>query len=299
MPLQFTLGGVANGIKWGLGLQYENAKATGLVSSDDKKSVVVDPSYMMTGYRAGLVRDELEVSAGWSRATWKVGTDGTLKAGGADAKIGLLDGASQQMNDALDVTVRYQAKAAQWFVAFEQSKSKLTLWDNTANAANGVAGTSTDRDEFMKGQTISFGAENSQSINENVKHFMKSWFTYLKSTENLNKQKTEVTDMSLSTAHGFEAGLSSWATLRGGVQSTFWGSMSHKITDFAADNQGGTSDTNEVKASNMLRAVAYPTLGMGFKFGAYTIDATFAQDNTGSIGFTDKILGKVEVTAQF
>ncbi|MEY4065912.1 MAG: hypothetical protein RIR26_2120, partial [Pseudomonadota bacterium] len=42
-----------------------------------------------------------------------------------------------------------------------------------------------------------------------------------------------------------------------------------------------------------------PTMGLGFKFGNYTVDATLAQDGTGAMGFTNDILGKIEVTAQY
>jgi hypothetical protein len=108
-----------------------------------------------------------------------------------------------------------------------------------------------------------------------------------------------LTDMNLSTAHGVEVAAASWATLRAGVQASLWGSEKLEATTYETAGQKGKSETETTTSTYMLRGIASPTMGVGFKFGNYMVDATLAQDGTGDMGFSDKILGKVEVTAQF
>jgi hypothetical protein len=146
---------------------------------------------------------------------------------------------------------------------------------------------------------LALGGERSDSLSEGVKLYSKSWFTYLKLTENDSKAQDVTTDTSFSSGHGVEVDAASWVTLRAGFQASWAGVTESKETAYETAGQKGKSESNTDKSTYVMRGLASPTMGVGFKFGNYMVDATLAQDGTGDLGFTEKILGKVEVTAKF
>lgn len=308
MPLALTMGGVSGDIKWGLRLGYQSAKRDSEVDSftrdaDDKviaTYTAFDPTYVATSLRAGMIMGELEAALAWGKGDWKLATsrashDGNVAT--ADKTTSYMeDGVSAQSTTGYELVTRYQAKGAQWFLTYGQQKSDLKLWDLN-DAKNG--GSTYDAKDAKKLMDITAGGERSDSLTEGVKLLSKSWFSYSKLTANDSTEMNILTDMNLSTAHGIEVAAASWATLRAGVQASLWGSKKLEATTYETAGQKGKSETNTTSSANMLRGIASPTMGVGFKFGNYIVDATLAQDGTGSMGFSDKILGKVEVTAQF
>ncbi len=303
MPLALTMGGVSGDIKWGLNLGYQSAKRDGevrTVAQGAAPLVAYNPAYAATSLRAGMIMGELEAALAWDKGDWKLATsrashDGNVAT--ADKITSYMeDGVSAQSTTGYELVTRYQAKGAQWFLTYRQQKSDLKLWDRN-DANNG--GSTYDAKDAEKLMGINVGGERSDSLTEGVKLLSKSWFSYSKETANDSTEMNALTDMNLSTAHGVEVAAASWATLRAGVQASLWGSKKLEATTYETAGQKGKSETNTTTSANMLRGIASPTMGVGFKFGNYMVDATLAQDGTGDMGFSDKILGKVEVTAQF
>lgn len=308
MPLALTMGGVSGDIQWGLRLGYQSAKRDSEVNSftrdaDDKviaTYTAFDPTYVATSLRAGVIMGELEAALAWSKGDWKLATsrashDGNVATGDKITSY-MEDGVSAQSTTGYDLVMRYQAKGAQWFLTYGQQKSDLKLWDRN-DANNG--GSTYDAKDAEKLMGMTAGGERSDTLTEGIKLLSKSWFGYAKLTANDSTEMDILTGMNLSTAHGVEVAAASWATLRAGVQVSLWGSRKIEATTYETAGQKGKSETNTTSSVNMLRGIASPTMGVGFKFGNYVVDATLAQDGTGDMGFSDKILGKVEVTAQF
>ena len=303
MPLALTMGGISGDIKWGLSLGYQSAKRDGRVATDVQGAaplVAYNPTYAATSLRAGMITGELEAALAWGKGDWKLATsrashDGNIAT--ADKTTSYMeDGVSAQSTTGYELVTRYQAKGAQWFLTYGQQKSDLKLWDLN-DAKNG--GSTYDAKDAEKLMGINVGGERSDSLTEGVKLLSKSWFGYSKLTANDSTEMNALTDMNLSTAHGVEVAAASWATLRAGVQASLWGSKKLEATTYETAGQTGKSETETATSTYMLRGIASPTMGVGFKFGNYMVDATLAQDGTGDMGFSDKILGKVEVTAQF
>ena len=303
MPLALTMGGISGDIKWGLSLGYQSAKRDGRVATDVQGAaplVAYNPAYAATSLRAGMIMGELEAALAWGKGDWKLATsrashDGNIAT--ADKTTSYMeDGVSAQSTTGYELVTRYQAKGAQWFLTYGQQKSDLKLWDLN-DAKNG--GSTYDAKDAEKLMGINVGGERSDSLTEGVKLLSKSWFSYSKLTANDSTEMNALTDMNLSTAHGVEVAAASWATLRAGVQASLWGSKKLEATTYETAGQKGKSETETTTSTYMLRGIASPTMGVGFKFGNYMVDATLAQDGTGDMGFSDKILGKVEVTAQF
>ncbi|MFZ9521074.1 MAG: hypothetical protein ACO3A4_11420, partial [Silvanigrellaceae bacterium] len=155
------------------------------------------------------------------------------------------------------------------------------------------------QDELNKSMGFDVGAERDFKLTDGIMLSSKSWFGWSKSTSNLSKKKKETTDMELSSAYGVEVAASSWATLRAGVAASIYGNTKETATEYNDANQAGASAANSKTSTFVLRGISAPRMGVGFKFGNYTIDASLAQDGTGDLGFSDKVLGKVEVTGQF
>jgi hypothetical protein len=127
----------------------------------------------------------------------------------------------------------------------------------------------------------------------------KTWLHYETATANEDKNTFFAKDVALRAALATEASVASWAVLRAGVQSSVWGSDQYDRTTYEKVDYSGKSEKVSRSSTFWMREAAQPTLGVGFKFGNYTIDATLAQDGSGDLGFTDKFLGQVEITAQY
>ena len=287
LPLSLTLGGTSGDTKWGATLQYENSKIDGASAA-----TTFDPSFMKSGLNLGVVMGATEASLSLVRDSWKVATSGKTKTLAAETTTNLPDGMSEQSKDAMGVVVRHTIGKYQYFVALNQSKTKAKFWSSASS-------TTSSQDELNKSMGFDLGAMREDKLADGMMLFSKSWIGWSKSTDNASQAKKETTDLALSSAHGVEVAAASWATLRAGVAVSVYGNNKTTATTYADANQGGASAANSTTSSFVLRAITAPTMGVGFKFGNYTIDATLAQDGTGDLGFSDKVLGKVEVTGQF
>ena len=308
LPIALSFGSATGDIKWGLELGYQSIKRNEEVFTETRDSdgkllathTAYYPTYSAGGVSAGVIMGELEAALSWAKGDWKLGTSRTAHDGNtatADKKAVYLDDAvSAQSTTVYNLVTRYQAKGAQWFVDYTQQKTDLKLWDRN-DAQTG--GTQYDAEDALKVMRLALGGERSDSLSEGVKLYSKSWFTYLKLTENDSKAQDVTTDTSFSSGHGVEVDAASWVTLRAGFQASWAGVTESKETAYETAGQKGKSESNTDKSTYVMRGLASPTMGVGFKFGNYMVDATLAQDGTGDLGFTEKILGKVEVTAKF
>lgn len=287
LPLSLSFGDGSEDLKWGAALQYQNAKVTGTANAP-----TFDPSFLKMGLRLGVVMDATEVAMGFGRNSWKVATTSKTKTTTGETPTNLSDGVSEQSTDELDTLVRHKMGEYQWFLALGQNKTKAKVWEAAKNAT-------TSQDEFNKTQFVQLGAERSVKLTDAIMLYNKGWMGWQKVTTNASQQKKEITDLDFSSAHGVEVAASSWATLRAGVQASLYNNSKETKTDYSEANQAGTSAANTTTSTYVLGAAGSPTMGVGFKFGNYSIDATLAQDGTGNLGFSDKVLGMVEVTAQF
>jgi hypothetical protein len=289
MPLQFTLGGDASGTKWGAALQYENARITG-----EAAAATFDPRFIKSGLNLGVIKGELEAALGWTRDTWKVATSGTTKgATGAETKTTLPAGMSEQLSDTIVGVARYKVGQYQTFLRAGRMATKAVFWSGGDN------GTTSTQDNMDKLQGVETGAEREDKLSEGVTLYSKGWLNWVSRLSNGSQKKVETVDTKLNVGHGLELAAASWMTLRAGFQASLYGTQKITTTTYSEPNQAGTSGANTTTSTYMLQVVDVPTMGVGFKFGQIAIDATLGQDGTGDLGFTDKLLGKVEMTAQF
>lgn len=287
LPLSLTIGSTSGETKWGANLQYENSKVDG-----QSAATTFDPSFMKMGLNLGVIMGATEASVGYGRDTWKLATSGKTKTLAGDTTTNLTDGMSEQSTDTMSALVRHTMGDYQYFVGLNQSKTKAKFWTGATN-------TSSSQDELNKSMGFDVGAERGFKLTDGIMLSSKSWFGWSKSTDNVSQAKREITDMALSSAYGVEVAAASWATLRAGVAASIYGNRKTTATTYASANQAGASAANTATTTFVLRGISAPTMGVGFKFGNYTIDASLAQDGTGDLGFSDKVLGKVEVTGQF
>lgn len=295
LPLVLSLGGVAGDMKWGAGLQYQNAKFDGQYSST---VAVFDPSLLAIGLNFGVIMGDTEASFGYGRDTWKLATSGKTKTAAGEISTSLNDGMSEQSTDNLGLLVRHKMGQYKWFFGAGQSKTKAKFWEAAKNAT-------TDRNELDKVLGVEVGAEREDKLTDGIMLFSQADLKWAQATSNVSKAKRQITDLSLSSAHGVEVAAASWATLRAGVHASLYGNRKTTSTSYTEANQTGTSSANTSTSTFVMRGKAHPTLGagptmgVGFKFGNYSIDASLNSDDTGSMGFSDKLLGLVEVTGQF
>jgi hypothetical protein len=298
LPIRLSVGDGAGDMKWGVGLTYQNAKASGLVPVvvDNKETQIFDPSFLKMGGSLGVISGDTEASLAYGRDKWAVAKKGTAKTVAGDATLTLTDGMSEQTTDDLSALVRHKVGDIQFFVAGGQSKTKATIV---------TAGETSSNDDFSKTVAVNVGAESSKKLTDGIMLFGKSWLGWSKVTKSDSAAKknetakAEATDLSVNSAYGVEVSAASWATLRAGFQAAFYGNRKTTQTKYSEDKQAGTSASNTMTSTYLMRGIAKPTMGIGFKFGNYMVDATLAQDGTSEMGFSDKILGKVEVTGQF
>jgi hypothetical protein len=289
MPLQFTLGGDASGMKWGTALQYENARIMG-----EAAATTYDPRFVKTGFNLGLTKDEWEAAFRWTRDTWKVGTSGKTKgATGAETRTTLPAGMNEQTTDVVIGIARHKMGQYQTFLTGGQVASKAVFWSGGDN------GTTSTQDNMDKLMGIETGAERQDKLTEGVTLYSKGWLSWVSRLSNGSQKKVQSTETRLSSGHGLEFAAASWVTLRAGIQASLYGNQKITTTTYADPNQGGTSGANTTNSTYMFQAIDSPTMGVGFKFGQIAVDATLGQDGTGDLGFTEKLLGKVEMTAQF
>jgi len=289
MPIKISLGDDASGLKWGAGLQYENAKLIG-----EAATATFDPRFVKLGLSLGLVKDETQVSFAWGRDTWKIGTSGKTKgANGNETPTYLPAGMNEQSTDSLGGLVRHTMGQYQWFLTGGRTTTKAVFFSGGEN------GTTSNQDNMNKVQGFELGAERQDKLADSMTLFSKGWLSWATGLGNGTQKKVESTDIQLSTGHGLEFAAASWVSLRAGVQASIYGNRKTTTTLYSDLNQSGTSGANTTDATYMLRVVDLPTMGVGFKFGQFAIDATLGQDGTGNLGFSDNLLGKVEVTGQF
>lgn len=289
MPLQLTLGGDASGMKWGTALQYENAKITG-----EAAATTFDPRFIKAGLSIGILKDEAESSFRWTRDTWKVATSGKTKGvTGAETRTTLPAGMNEQMSDLFVGLARYKVEQYQTFFTVGQRTTKAVFWSGGDN------GTTSNQDNMEKVQGIETGAERQYKLAESVNLHGKGWLSWTSSLANGSQKKVQTIETKLNVGHGIEFAAASWVSLRAGIQSSLYGNRKETTTTYAEPNQAGTSGANTTNATYMLQLVDVPSMGVGFKFGQIAIDATLGQDGSSDLGFTEKILGKVEMTAQF
>ncbi|MEN9808973.1 MAG: hypothetical protein RLZZ488_540 [Pseudomonadota bacterium] len=295
LPLVLSLGGVAGDMKWGAGLQYQNAKVDGQYSST---VAVFDPSLLAIGLNFGVIMGDTEASLGYGRETWKLATSGKTKTAAGEISTPLNDGMSEQSTDSMGLLVRHKMGEYKWFLGAGQSKTKAKFWEAAKNAT-------TDRNELEKVLAVEVGAEREDKLTDGIMLFSQADVKWAQATSNVSKTKRQITDLSLSSAHGVEVAAASWATLRAGVHASLYGNRKTTTTSYTEANQAGTSSANTSTSTFVMRGKTHPTLGagptmgVGFKFGNYSIDASLTSDDTGSMGFSDKLLGLVEVTGQF
>ncbi|MEY4065184.1 MAG: hypothetical protein RIR26_1392, partial [Pseudomonadota bacterium] len=301
MPMALTLGGVAGDMKWGVRLGYQNIRTNVELPITDTTGKVLgtalSPTYSAAKVRAGVVMGDIEAALAWGKGDWKQATsraehDGNPATADKATKY-MEDGVSAQSTQGYELATRYIQGNTQWFLQYGQQNSGLKLWD--LNDAK-TGGSTYDAKDAEQSRALAIGTERSYPVVENVKLLSRSWFAYQTDTTNDSKDKLVDTDMQVSGALGAEVAAASWATLRAGVQASLWGSRKMEATSYELAGQKGKSETMTTTSSHWMRGVASPTMGLGFKFGNYTVDATLAQDGTGAMGFTNDILGKIEVT---
>jgi len=308
LPFVLTLGSTSGDIKWGLELGYQSIKRNEEVITDTRDSdgkllatyTAYYPTYSSGGLSAGMIMGDLEATLSWAKGDWKLGTSQSTHDGNtatADKRtVYLEDAVSAQSTTYYNLLTRYQTEGAQWFLDYTQQVSDLKLWDRN-DAQTG--GTQYDAKDARKAMRLALGGERNDTLSEGIKLYSKSWLTYLKFTDNDIKTLSEATDTSVSSAHGVEVEAASWVALRAGFQASIVGVTESKETVYETAGRKGKSESNTEKSTYVMRSLSSPTMGVGFKFGNYMVDATLAQDGTGNLGFTEKILGKVEVTAKF
>ncbi|MEY3903934.1 MAG: hypothetical protein RL189_3240 [Pseudomonadota bacterium] len=295
LPLVLSLGGVAGDMKWGAGLQYQNARFDGQY---DLNISVFDPSLLAIGLNFGVIMGDTEASLGYGRGTWKLATSGITKTAAGDNPTSLSPGMSQQSTDSMGLLVRHKMGEYKWFLGAGQSKTKAKFWEPEKNAT-------TDRNELKKVLAVEVGAEREDKLTDGIMLFSQADVEWAQTTSNVSKNKRQITDLSISSAHGVEVAAASWATLRAGVHASLYGNNKATTTSYTEANQAGTAITRTSTSTYVMRGKTHPTLdagptmGVGFKFGNYSIDASLTSDDTGSMGFSDKLLGLVEVTGQF
>jgi hypothetical protein len=298
MPLALTMGGAAGDMKWGLRVGYQNMKRDDeLVFANGK---AFSPTYSATSVRAGMIMGDIEAALAWRKGDWKQSVsrtahDNLLTTTDKATKF-MDDGVSAQSTQGYELVTRYTMGSMQWFLVYGQEQSDLKLWDLNDTK---TGGSTYSADDAVQTRSLEIGSERSYPVVENVKLMSKSWFGYQTDTMNDSKDKTVDTNMEVSGALGAEVAAASWATLRAGVQASLWGSEKSEATIYESAGQKGKSETTTTSSSNWMRGSFVPTMGVGFKFGNYTVDATLAQDGTGAMGFSHDILGKIEVTAQY
>lgn len=296
MPLTAHFGSEIDGIKWGVAALYQS------IGTDDSVSVAgstgYSPSYAAKGVKTGVLFKNIGVSAYWVNGVWELESsrarhDGNFET--PDKKISYMpDAVSKQDTQQYGLIARYATTHMHWFLSYDHQNSDFKIWD--LNDA-GDGGSTYDADDALLLTKVTVGAERAYPVRQNLRFMSKTWFEYTKLTDSDSRLLSVEVDKKLSGALGAEIVLTPWATLRTGAQGSLWGSSTAESTIFQDPGQAGKSEKDDTSETYWMRAEASPTLGIGMKFGNYAVDATLAQDGTSDIGFTDKIFGKIELTA--